>query len=235
MEQATVIAAAITGAFILLAALAAWAVGRRWPATPRQINQAAYEMAYRGMLHKMAGQRINSHGQIRNGKAWLSEATYLDKRSSRVGWNDAIDDIKEVLVASTDAVNPDMHWNASFLDEQIRARLQYRIGHRSVPQFRHTWYDAMLSAAHYQGIIRSQMRWQKMISNVSRFVGAIALLAVAVFLISSAPGTWSALEQLSPEILPAERVFYLKIIYSIVTAAFFGGGVGLLFTMSAWR
>ena len=235
MEQATVIAAAITGAFILLAALAAWAVERRWPATPRQINQAAYEMAYRGMLHKLAGQRINSHGQIRNGEAWLSEAAYMDKRSSRIGQKDATDDIKEMLVASTDAVNPDMHWNASFLDEQIRAKLQSRIGRRSVPQFRDTWYDAMLSAARYQGIIRSQMRWQKMISNVSRFVGAIALLAVAAFLFSSGPGTWSALEQLSPETLPAERVFYLKIIYSIVTAAFFGGGVGLLFTMSAWR
>lgn len=74
-----------------------------------------------------------------------------------------------------------------------------------------------------------------MISNVSRFVGAIALLAVAAFLFSSGPGTWSVLEQLSPETLPAERVFYLKILYSIVTAAFLGGGIGLLFTMSAWR
>ena len=158
MEQAIVNAAIITGLFVLLAPFVAWAAERRWPAVPRQINQAAYEMAYRGMLHKLAGQRINSKGQIRNGKSWLSEAAYLDKRSSRIGQKDATDDIKEMLVASTDTVNPDMRWNAGFLDVQIRAKLQSRIGHRPVHQFRQTWHDATLSAEHYQGIIRSQMR-----------------------------------------------------------------------------
>ena len=68
-----------------------------------------------------------------------------------------------------------------------------------------------------------------MISNVAQFVGALALFAAAVFLITSAPGAWSALDRLPPDILAPERLLQLKILYSVVTAGFLGGGIGLLF------
>ena len=68
-----------------------------------------------------------------------------------------------------------------------------------------------------------------MIGNIAQFVGALALLAVAVFLLSSAYEVWSALDQLPSDILAPERLLHLKILYSIVTAGFLGGGIGLLF------
>ena len=210
--------------------LAAWLRARRASrGNPSSTNQVAYEMAYRGMLHSLAGQRIKSREQSRDGKAWLRQAAYTHRRSSHIGRNDAIDDIKEAVVASAITIGSDMRWDADFLERQIRARLESRMGCRPASQFRQTWSDAIQSAAFYQEAMRSQMRWQQMISNVAQFVGALALFAAAVFLITSAPGAWSALDRLPPDILAPERLLQLKILYSVVTAGFLGGGIGLLF------
>ena len=67
-----------------------------------------------------------------------------------------------------------------------------------------------------------------MISTVAQFVGAITLFAAAVFLISSAPSTWMALDQLPHDVLAPERILQLKILYSVIAAGFLGGGIALM-------
>ena len=222
------------GASIVLAALSPWlqswwqsrnsARNRAGP-----INRVAYELAYRGMLQNLAGRHINSKTQMRNGKAWLKHAAYLHKSSSRIGWNDAIDDIKEAIIASAIKAGPDLCCDNDFLQKQILARLESRIGSRPISQFQHTWSDAIQTADFYQGTIRTQMRRQKMIGNVAQFLGAIALFAAAVFLLGSAPTVWNALDRLPHDILAPERHLQLKIVYGVVVAGFLGGGFGLLF------
>ena len=197
---------------------------------PSVANRAAYEMAYRGMLHKLAGQHTNSPKQIKDGKIWLAQAAYMHKHSSRTGLNDAIDDIKEALTASIVAVDPVMQWDPAFLVQQMRGKLGNRMGNaRPASQFREMMSDAIHSASFYREVIQTQMRRRRMIGNLAQSVGAIVMFAAAVFLISSTYEVWSALDRLPPDILAPERLLQLKILYSVVTAGFLGGGIGLLF------
>ena len=216
-------------ATLIAGLLSAW-LQVRWSRenSPNAINRAAYELAYRGTLRNLTGRQIKSRKQAEKGTVWLKEARYLHRRSAQAGENDAVNDIREAVVASTIAVDPVMPWDPAFLEQQIRTKLEFRFGNRPVPQFRETWSDAIQSAAFYQQIIQAHMRWQRMISTVAQFVGAIALFAAAVFLISSAPSIWMALDKLPHDVLAPERILQLKILYSVITAGFLGGGIALM-------
>ena len=196
---------------------------------PSVANRAAYEMAYRGMLHNLAGQHINSPKQIKDGKIWLAQAAYMHKHSSRIGWNDAIDDIKEVLIASIVAVDPVMQWDPAFLVQQMRGKLGNRMGNdRPASQFREMMFDAIHSASFYREVVQAQIRRRRMIGNLAQSVGAIIMFAAAVLLIASAPGVWMAINELPPEVLAAEWQLHIKMIYIGVTAGFLGGGIALM-------
>ena len=166
MELVTVVGNIINAAALLLGALlGAWATQRLWSATPGQLNQTAYEMAYRGTLHNLAGRHIKSRQQAGNGTAWLREAAYLHKQSSRAGRDDATDDIKDAVIASTTTIGPAIRCDANFLERQISAKLQSRMGNRPATQSQQTLDDALQSAALYQQIMQRHMqrqrRWQK--------------------------------------------------------------------------
>ena len=234
MELAIGLITSIIGGVIVAvgtALLRAWSQRQEAvKARPKATNLTAYEMAYRGMLHELAGRRIKSKRQMRDGKAWLREATYTHKQSSIAGWNDAIDDMKEAVITSTNAVTPIIRCDANFLERQIRAKLQSRMGNRPVDQIQLTLNDAVRSAELYQQIIQSQMRMQEMISTVARFTSAVALFAAAMFLLINAPGVWGALDSLTPYFLAHEWLLPLKITYCMATVGFLGGGFGVMFS-----
>ena len=222
----------IAGIFTLLAA---W-LSERWRrrqlgtngVTARVSNQAAYEMAYRGILHDMAGRRRKCRRQTRTGKAWLREASYQHGPSSRAGQNDAIADVKAAVIASS-MIDQEIRCDELFLENAISAKLQERIGNRPAAQVTQIRRDAMQSAALYQQIIQSQMRRLNMISSTVQFILGTSLFAVAALLLAMIPSSWAALNGLPPGVLASEWILQFKITYVVVSVGLLSGGIALLF------
>ena len=233
-----IIPSVIGGLFAIFAAILApilsdWLrrrqLGTTTGAAPKIINQAAYELAYRGTLHNLAGRRRRCRRQIRTGKAWLREAAYQHKPSSRAGWNDAIDDIRAVVIAST-TISQDIHCDERFLESEIGAKLQARLGDRPVAQVLQIRRDALQSAALYQRIIQSQMRRLNMISSTVQFVGGTILFGIGALLLAMIPSAWAFLNGLSPQDIAPGLMLQIRIIYVAASLGLLVGGIVLLFT-----
>lgn len=226
----TIIPPLIAGLFTLLVAILTERWRNRQLKTsgylPKVDNQAAYEMAYRGTLHNLAGRRRECRVQTKTGKAWLREAAYLHRPSSRAGQNDAIDDIKSAVTAST-MIAQDIHCDQHFLENEIRAKLQLRIGNRPAAQILQIRRDAIHAAELYQQIIQSQMRILSMIDRM-QFIFGIALFGIGAFLLAMIPSAWSALSGLPPGALNVEWMFQFWVIYTVVSLGCMGGGIALL-------
>lgn len=196
---------------------------------PRAVDRAAYEMAYRGMLHEQAGKLRKCRRRTETGKAWLRQAAYQHRKSARTGQNDAINDIKAAITASAmidRGIRPDQR----FLESEINAKLHTRIGNRPAAQILQTQCDAVQTAALYQRIITSQMRSLKMISSVAQYIGGVFLFTAAALLLVMIPRAWSTISGLPPETFAAEWLLPFWIIYAAVSLGFLGGGIALLFS-----
>ena len=217
---------------VFVAILSHWLRGRQLgtttDATPKIINQAAYELAYRGTLHNLAGRCRKCRRQVRTGKAWLREAAYQHKPSSRAGCNDAIDDITAVVIAST-TIGQDIRCDERFLESEIGAKLQARLGDRPVAQVLQIRRDALQSAALYQRIIQSQMRELNMISTV-QFISGTILCGIGALLLAMIPSAWAFLNGLSSQDIAPGLVLQISIIYIAASLGLLVGGIVLLFT-----
>lgn len=194
---------------------------------PKVINPAAYEMAYRGTLHELAGRRRKCRRQAKTGKAWLREATYQHRPSARAGRNDAIDDVKMAVVAST-MIDQVIHCDERFLESEMSGRLQVRIGSRPAAQILQSKHDARQAAELYQQAIQGQMRRLNMISSAVQLFFGVALFGTGAFLLAMIPSVWPAFNGLHPEVLTSEWVFQLKASYAAVGIASLSGGIALL-------
>lgn len=226
----TIIASFITLLTALVSRIGTGQQARTARATPRAIDQAAYEMAYRGRLHELAGQHRQCREQVKIGKMWLRQAADQDRPSARAGQNDAINDIKAAITAST-VIGGGIRCDQHFLESEINGKLQARIGNRPAAQILQIRRDAVQTAALHQQIIASQMmRRLKMISSVAQFISGIALFGIGALLLVMIPSAWSTLNGLPPETLLAEWELQLKFIYIAVSVSFLGGGIALLFS-----
>lgn len=236
-----IIAAVIAGVLAIISAFIAGALApifldwwhrRRLETTgaaPKVTNQAAYELAYRGKLHNLAGRRRKCDRQIKTGNDWLREAAYQHKPSSRVGWNDAIDDIMTAVIAST-AIGQDIRCDEQFLEIQISSKLCARFGNRPVAQVSQIRCDAMQSAALYQEIIQLQMRRLEMIHRTVRSrIGTIPF-GIGAFLLAMIPSARTLLNGLSSDL-----ILLISIIYVVVSIGLLIGGIVLLFTRTGGR
>lgn len=241
----TIIAAVITGVFAIISAVIAAAFAaifrdwrRRWQLettgdAPKVTNQAAYELAYRGTLHNLAGRRRKCRRkcdrQIKTGNDWLREAAYQHKPSSRAGWNDAIDDIMTAVIAST-TIGPDIRCDEQFLESQISAKLQARFGNRPAAQVLQIRCDAIQSAALYQEIIPTQMRRLNMIISTVQFLTGTILFGIGALLIAMIPSALALLNGLPPQDLTPDLMLRISIIYLAASFGLLIGGMVLMFT-----
>ena len=186
-------------------------------------------MAYRGRLHEQAGQSLKCREQVKVGKAWLRQAAYQHKTSARAGQNDAISDIKAAIIAST-LIDPAIRCDQRFLESEINAKLQARIGNRPAAQILQTRRDAVQTAARYQRIIASQMRRLKMISSVALFISGVALFGIGALLLVMIPSAWSTLNGVPPGTIVSEWALQLKVIHVAGGVSFLGVGIALLFS-----
>lgn len=215
----------IAGIFVLLAPfITEWRRNQQLKTSrslPRAANQAAYEMAYRGTLHNLAGRRRKCRPQARTGQAWLRQATYQHRPSARAGQKDAIDDVKMAVVSST-TVDPVIHCDENFLESELSARLQLRIGNRPATQILQSQHDARQAAELYRQIIQAQMRRLTMFSDTLHLFVSVVIFGAGAFELAFIPSVWPELNGLHPEVLTSEGVLRLKVAYVTI-------GVGVLF------
>ena len=211
----------------------------------QEINRAAYELAYRGTLHRIAAEykwktrnksspkieqnvlRKMLRSQEKAGKDWVMVAGFQHKSSSRAAFNDAIDDIKSAVISAAE-INIQVRLDDNFLDKLVGKTLQSRLGGRPVGQVLQTQEDAAEVAKHFQEVFQRQMRRISMGYVIGQWLGALALFAAAGVMATVAPSLWSGLNGLSPELLSADLLTSIKILYVAVVTGFVGGAISLL-------
>ena len=245
MEIAVVL---IGGAFTIAGAiLGAWLAPRFQrlrTGEHREINPAAYELAYRGTLHRLAAEyqwqsrdktrpkgeqnakRKTLRSRERAGKAWVLIAGFQDKRSSRVAVNDAIDDVKIAVVSATE-IDSEVRPDDNFLGTLVSERLQTRLGRRPVLQVIQTQEDAVVVARFFQEVFQRQMRRLTMGYSIGQWLGALILFAAAGVMATLAPSLWSGLNALSPDPISGDLLTSIKILYVAIVVGFVGGAISL--------
>lgn len=221
----------IAGIFILLAPfITEWRRNLQLQTSgslPRAANQAAYEMAYRGALHELAGRRLKCRQQTRTGKAWLRQAASQHRPSYRAGQKDAIDDVKMAVVSST-TINQVIHCDERFLESELSAKLQLRIGNRPTAQILQSQHDARQAAELYRQIIQAQMRRQTMISDTLHLFVSAVLFGTGAFALAFIPSVWPAFNGFHPDVLTSGEVLQLKVVYVLFSSATLLSGFAML-------
>ena len=69
-----------------------------------------------------------------------------------------------------------------------------------------------------------------LIASTAQFIAGIAIFYIGALLLTLIPRLWSNLNGLPPDVFNAEWAFPFWALYAMVSLAFLGGGIALMFS-----